>query len=344
MRGKKLTYDEFLLKAKLKHGNKYDYSLSCIDDGTAAKIKIICNKCGNIFEQRVRNHLHGQGCPECAKEERKNKLYKANDKKKKTAEENILDFNAIYGDRYDYSRWDVCGTSKKGIIICHEKDEFGNEHGEFPMSANSHKAGHGCPSCAGNKKINKEIFIRDAKLKYGNKHDYSLINEVNNVRTKIKIKCNVCGNIFEQRVSNYLNGKGCPKCALLARCNREDFIKKAKLKHGDNYDYSLVHNIKNRKTKVKIKCNICGIIFEQKVNNHLNGQGCPKCNESHLERDVRIKLYKNNINFETQKTFPWLKNKREMSLDFYLTDYNIAIECQGVQHHKAHGFFYRREG
>ena len=207
------------------------------------------------------------------------------------------------------------------------------------MSANTHKSGHGCPSCAGNKKTTKEIFIKYAKLKYGNKHDYSLISEVNNDRTKIKIKCNICGNIFEQRVNNYLNGKGCPKCTLLAKCDREAFIKKAKLKHGDKYDYSLVDNIKNRKNKVKIICKKCGMVFEQRANNHLNGQGCPKCNESHLERDVRIKLYKNNINFETQKTFPWLRNKREMPLDFYLTDYNIAIECQGIQHHKVHGFF-----
>ena len=57
---------------------------------------------------------------------------------------------------------------------------------------------------------------------------------------------------------------------------KEQFIKKAKLVHGENYDYSLVE-YKNNKTKVKIKCNNCGKIFEQRPNNHLNGQKCPFC-------------------------------------------------------------------
>ena len=57
--------------------------------------------------------------------------------------------------------------------------------------------------------------------------------------------------------------------------------------------------------------------------------GCPICNESHLERDVRLFLQENNIKFEQQKRFKWLGRQ---SLDFYLPDYNIAIECQGLQH------------
>ena len=40
-------------------------------------------------------------------------------------------------------------------------------------------------------------------------------------------------------------------------------------------------------------------------------------------------LKENNIEFETQKRFKWLGGK---SLDFYLPKYNIAIECQGLQH------------
>lgn len=38
---------------------------------------------------------------------------------------------------------------------------------------------------------------------------------------------------------------------------------------------------------------------------------------------------KNNINYEYQKKFEWLSLQ---SLDFYLSEYNIAIECQGMQH------------
>jgi hypothetical protein len=70
-------------------------------------------------------------------------------------------------------------------------------------------------------------------------------------------------------------------------------------------------------------------VFKQTVKKHLQGQGCPICNESHLERNVSNILTKLGINYNRYKRFKWLGSQ---SLDFYLTDYNIAIECQGIQH------------
>ena len=57
-----------------------------------------------------------------------------------------------------------------------------------------------------------------------------------------------------------------------------------------------------------------------------------KCN-SFLELFFEKNLIKNNIIYESQKTFPWLKMDRQQFLDFYLPRYNIAIECQGGQHY-----------
>ena len=37
--------------------------------------------------------------------------------------------------------------------------------------------------------------------------------------------------------------------------------------------------------------------------------------------------------------FDWLKYKNPLKLDFYLPDYNIAIECQGQQHYKPIKYF-----
>lgn len=33
-----------------------------------------------------------------------------------------------------------------------------------------------------------------------------------------------------------------------------------------------------------------------------------------------------------EKSFLWLKRKKQLRLDFYLPEYNIAIECHGSQH------------
>jgi hypothetical protein len=55
----------------------------------------------------------------------------------------------------------------------------------------------------------------------------------------------------------------------------EQFIFDAKKVHGNKYDYSLV-NYTGAHNKIKIICPRHGI-FEQKPNNHLNGQNCIKC-------------------------------------------------------------------
>ena len=62
---KKLTTKEFIEKAKLLHGNIYDYSQS-IYLNSRSKVTIICNLHGK-FNQLANTHLTGSGCPECSK-------------------------------------------------------------------------------------------------------------------------------------------------------------------------------------------------------------------------------------------------------------------------------------
>ena len=52
-----------------------------------------------------------------------------------------------------------------------------------------------------------------------------------------------------------------------------------------------------------------------------------------MEANIREELQKENIKFEQQKTFNWLKYKRNLFLDFYCDDYKLAIEVQGDQHY-----------
>ena len=55
-----------------------------------------------------------------------------------------------------------------------------------------------------------------------------------------------------------------------------------------------------------------------------------------MEIEVEKLLKDNHIRYEPQKRFEWLGKQ---SLDFYLTDYNIVIECQGEQHFNDVLFF-----
>jgi hypothetical protein len=84
---------------------------------------------------------------------------------------------------------------------------------------------------------------------------------------------------------------------------------------------------------------VCPIHGEFRVlpGNHIRYKhGCGKCNRSHLEEEIASFLDDNNIVYEDEKTFDWL-GKQE--LDFYLPKYNIAIECQGIQHFEEREFF-----
>lgn len=148
--------------------------------------------------------------------------------------------------------------------------------------------------------------------------------------TKMRVYCPKHGE-FWMSPKNLMRCE-CRKCsyekrAINNRLTTDDFIKKAQNIHGLKYDYSKVE-YKNAKDKVCLICLKHGE-FWQTPNDHLSGKGCPSCNESHLEREVKNILDKNNIEYISQYKIKWL---RKQSLDFYLSDYNIVIECQGKQH------------
>lgn len=115
----------------------------------------------------------------------------------------------------------------------------------------------------------------------------------------------------------------------------EEWIYRVNNIHEYKYDYSKVVYV-NNSTKVCIICPIHGY-FEINARKHLYGYGCPKCFSkinSKLEEKIKKILIGNNVIFDTQKTFDWLKHKKKLRLDFYLPEYNIAIECHGIQHFK----------
>lgn len=246
----------------------------------------------------------------------------------------------IHGDKYDYSKVEYGKNNKEKVcIIC-------PEHGEFWQRPNRHLRGDGCPFCSSSKKMTQDEFINKVNLIYKGKYDFSKAIYVN---TDAKVKC-ICPEHgeFWQTPHHLLKGVACERCGrkraseLKTKKASDEFIKKAIGIHGNKYDYSKVEYVNNRE-KICIICPEHGE-FWQTPNSHLSGQGCPKCNSSKLEREVRNFLTENKIQFEEQKSFEWLKNYKKMKLDFFLPKYNIAIECQGGQHFKPINFFGGKDG
>lgn len=181
-------------------------------------------------------------------------------------------------------------------------------------------------------------FIKRAREIHGDKYCYDKSKYID-YRTPLTIICPIHGE-FEQSPNKHLSKRrGCPKCGdikkgLSKRKTIEDFIKEANLKHNNRYDYS-ISNYTLAHSKIDIICPIHGK-FSQKANDHLQGHGCPKCNQSKLELKVKEWLDENKIeNYIQEYRIP----NSKQSFDFYLPDYKIAIECQGIQHFQPVEFF-----
>lgn len=262
---KQINSKERFIESFNKINEKNDNQFICHENeyvNQNTPITFTCQHCHNIFKRKPTVFIYmNHTCPYCNNKNR-NRTY--------TTEEFIKKANEIHQNKYDYSQTSYINTDSKVCVICHQKDEFGEEHGVFYVTPHSHIG---------------------------------------------------------------LMKSGCPKCSQKYG-SQERFIKLANKTFNNFYDYSLV-KYKNALTKVQIRCPIHGS-FEITPNDHLMGRGCPHCQESKLENIIRTLLMDNQIHFVFQQKFEWLG---KLSLDFYLPEYNVAIECQGEQHFKPIEFF-----
>lgn len=123
-----------------------------------------------------------------------------------------------------------------------------------------------------------EKFINKAREIHGDLYGYER-TEVINSKTPVIVTCKIHGD-FSIRPSNHTSNKrgcniGCSKKAFdVTRKDVNYFVNKARIKHGDTYDYSKVI-YDNSLAKVVITCKIHGD-FEQTPSNHYK-YGCSKC-------------------------------------------------------------------
>ena len=141
---------------------------------------------------------------------------------------------------------------------------------------------------------------------------------------------------------NFYRGARCPYCTTHhGKVHKLDsfeslYPEKAKYWSKNNkklpYEVTPYSNI-----KYKFICENCGGEFERSLAN-LNradtGVLCRKCNSSQLEIKTKNVLEKHNIKYEIQIKYEDLLGlgNGNLSYDFYLPDYNLLIECQGIQH------------
>ncbi len=249
--------EQFIEKARLVHGDTYDYSkveyVNC-----STKIIIICKEHGE-FEQNARSHYIGMGCRKCA-------YNFISQKNRSSKEEFIQKAINIYGDKFNYSKVNYIKAAIKVIIIC-------RDHGEFEQIPMSHLLGmNGCKKCNYNDYDTKSFIEESIKI-HANKYDYSKSIYIDS-KTPITIICKMHGE-FKHVANVHLRPTGCGKCSKSCKSNTKEFIDKAIQIYGDTYDYSKVEYIKAI-DKVIIICKKHGE-FLLSPNSHLRGVNCAKC-------------------------------------------------------------------
>jgi hypothetical protein len=138
------------------------------------------------------------------------------------------------------------------------------------------------------RKRTKEDFLIEAREIHGDKYNYDNVDFTFS-NTKVEIVCNKGHGSFWQTPSNHIICKaGCPACGGCERPTTEKFIRQAKEKHGDKYDYSKSVYVKAHQ-KLLVTCPKEGHgDWEVTPDAHKRGNGCPKCGDERTAASHRL--------------------------------------------------------
>lgn len=229
----------------------------------------------------------------------------------------------------------------KNLNVISESDNFRHRdyikvfcdiHGLYNIRYD-HLIKYGCKKCNHiiNLDIRRNMFIERSIVKHNNKYDYSNVIYVNN-KINVEIICPIHGS-FLQTPNNHLSGCGCVFCNY--KLCKNDFIDKCNIKHNNKYNYNDIDYL-GLSNKITIECKKHGN-FIQRAESHLYGNGCPICKESKGESEIRNYLNSKNIYFVQEKKF--YEFSKYIEFDFYIPNFNLCIEFDGIQHFKPVDFF-----
>lgn len=194
----------------------------------------------------------------------------------------------------------------------------------------------GCPYCNGNRqKLYNENWVKEnTPLPYHYISDYTKMSE------KCKFYCDNCNIFFFQSPSRLINEHiyGC-NCYKNIKFTNEDFLNL--LGQDCLLEYEVLENYTNNNTKIKFKHKKCGCIFKLSPYAFINKYKkhyCPICFYKKSKGEIIINNFLLNHKIEYQKEFifPDFPNYR---FDFYLPEYRIIIEYDGIQHFEPVDFF-----
>ncbi|PWT39112.1 hypothetical protein DKZ22_11745 [Limosilactobacillus reuteri] len=318
-RNTKKTNEEFLYEVKNLVGNEYTPLDKYVTAQT--KIRMRHNKCGNIWEIKPYSFLSGKRCPSstCI---RKNECISQQD-----FDEEI---KKLVGDEY------IFVGEYKGAhtpILCrHNYCQY-----EWKIRpANFIHRDVRCPKCQHNiQNKDTDYFRKEVKNLVGD--EYVVMTAYTRSQNKIMMRHNVCGYQWGIKPYSFLRGARCPKCSGVLKKNTEIF--RREVYELEEESYTVLGEYVTAQTKIRMRHNKCGNIWEIKPYSFLSGKRCPRCRSSHGELSIENWLKRNGYFYIPQKKFPGCKDKHSLPFDFYIPSVNLIIEYDGMQHYQPVEFF-----
>lgn len=294
----------------------------------------------------------------------------------------------IFNYYFDYSHVEYINAKTKVKIIC-------PEHGEFYQTPDKHlNSKYPCPTCNDLSRVQRHVVCSTPKLsksiedyleKFYTKYDKEVYyvsdydEYIGITKGNVTVYCSIHDSYKQSTPRNFLISKyPCKYCASESTNESmtkdyEDFLINANLVHGNKYLYPEDNRdtYVNRKSVVKVQCNIHGV-FEKKAQNHLSGQGCLRCRLDHLvesgvlsggynekyfednpsRRDIPAtlyyakigSLYKNGITINLKQRIKSLKSKSGLDVKLLYTEqhtlYSSYIKEQKILNYFAENRVY----
>jgi len=188
---KKKTHEEFTLEVCNLVGDEYIILSKYL--GANKKIKMLHKQCGNEYEVTPSKFINANNrCPNC------------NKKILKTHEEFTLEVYNLVRDKYVILS-EYLGAHKK-IKMLHK--QCGRE---YKVTPRHFLDGNRCPFCFGSVKSDTVDFKQKVRSIVGG--EYVVLGDYVTNLVDITMKHVKCGNVYNMRPNNFLNGQRCPRCS-----------------------------------------------------------------------------------------------------------------------------------
>lgn len=171
-----------------------------------------------------------------------------------------------------------------------------------------------------------------------------------NNQTDIYFECYIHG-IQHIPCYNFTRGFLCPLCGIDRRTKASMLPVEDVKEYIEQFNNNIWLNpdewkgIKERNLKIQCGCgNVFVLSFENYRNN--NQHCCKECSKKISKGEKKIQCFLDNsfIQYKTQFTFNNCRDIKKLPFDFYLNEYNMAIEFDGRQHYIVVDHYGGKEG